>query len=97
MKNQIVIDISDSPSLRDYFAGKEVGHVCVLKIPIQINSKSDTEVKGTIDDDIVAMGEDDDEKELKVDTQTPVAIVMGTGSKESKGKESKAREPVSTY
>lgn len=97
MKNQIVIDISDSPSLRDYFAGKEVGHVCVLKIPIQINSKSDTEVKGTIDDDIVAMGEDDDEKELEVDSNQPVAIVMMTGAKKEKPSKESKREPVSTY
>lgn len=97
MKNSITIDISDSPSLRDYFAGKEVGHVCVLKIPIQINAKSDTKIDGTIDDDIVAMGEEDEEKELKVDSQQPVAIVMMTGAEKEKSPKSKPREPVSTY
>lgn len=96
MKNEVVVDFTDSQALKDLITGWKVGETYEPKIKMQLNSVEGNTAKFTAESWTIEGKEDEDDKEIATDANSPVSVVMGT-AKESKGKESKAREPVSTY
>lgn len=97
MKNEMIIDLTDNQALKDLFTSWKAGEYYDPRLHMMFKSLEGNTATVVVDTWTVEGAEDEDDKEIATDSNSPVSVVMGTGSKESKGKESKPREPVSTY